>query len=310
MPLNEMNPKESTIAIVVTYNRKELLVRCLEALLTQQQQVNDILIIDNDSRDGTQAYLEENGYLNNKMVSYINIGKNLGGAGGFSYGLAYAIKNNFTWMWLMDDDAIPDQSCFATLWAHRRTDTALCPLCVDEQCLDKLAFSAPGASNSPDNSWIIKTITDNTVDDVYNGWGALFNGVLLHNDIVRKIGLVKSEMFIWGDEEEYRLRIQSHQYFIATIASAILKHPKERCDWINITKTRKVIKFSYNWKIYSYYRNRGYISRKYSRKKGIFTFLMYTYYFIFIEKSFSKYKFFIVAWCDGYFNLYKRTLPF
>jgi len=141
--------------------------------------------------------------------------------------------------------------------------------------------------------------------------GVLFLiGTLIHNSIIRKIGNIKSEMFIWGDEEEYRLRVKSYDYKITTIMSAILRHPKERCDWIAISKRRKVIKFTDGWKIYSYYRNRGYISRRYSSYNGIFTFLMYTYYFFFIEKSFSKYKFFIVAWCDGYFNLYKRTLPF
>ncbi|OCX77063.1 hypothetical protein A6M27_18465 [Acidithiobacillus thiooxidans] len=304
------DPAESSIAIVVTHNRKELLVQCIEALLLQKKNLDKILIVDNCSSDGTESYLSEKGILDNQIVSYVNTYKNMGGAGGFSYGISFALKENYTWLWLMDDDAIPDHACFAKLCNFREHDTVLCPLCVDDKNNNKLAFAAPIPTNPGQTTWFIDEIKDTAHGDLLQGWGAFFNGTLIHNSIIRKIGNIKSEMFIWGDEEEYRLRVKSYDYKITTIMSAILRHPKERCDWIAISKRRKVIKFTAGWKIYSYYRNRGYISRRYSSYNGIFTFLMYTYYFFFIEKSISKYKFFIVAWCDGYFNLYKRTLPF
>ena len=46
---------ERVAAVVVTYNRKELLAQCIEALLGQQNAVCDILIVDNASTDGTGA---------------------------------------------------------------------------------------------------------------------------------------------------------------------------------------------------------------------------------------------------------------
>ena len=42
-----------TLAIVVTYNRKELLKKCIHHLLNQTIQKLDILIVDNASTDGT-----------------------------------------------------------------------------------------------------------------------------------------------------------------------------------------------------------------------------------------------------------------
>lgn len=47
---------ERVAAVVVTYNRKELLAQCIKALLGQQNAVCDILIVDNASTDGTGAY--------------------------------------------------------------------------------------------------------------------------------------------------------------------------------------------------------------------------------------------------------------
>jgi len=66
-------------AVVVTYNRKDYLVRCVQALLRQTSPV-DVLIVDNASTDGTADVLQP--FLCDR-VHYHNTGENLGGAGGF-----------------------------------------------------------------------------------------------------------------------------------------------------------------------------------------------------------------------------------
>jgi rhamnopyranosyl-N-acetylglucosaminyl-diphospho-decaprenol beta-1,3/1,4-galactofuranosyltransferase len=40
-------------AVVVTYNRRELLEQCLDALLAQTRPPDRILVVDNASTDGT-----------------------------------------------------------------------------------------------------------------------------------------------------------------------------------------------------------------------------------------------------------------
>ena len=79
-----------TVAIVVTYNRKTLLMENIQCLLAQQPKVPDILIVDNHSTDGTQAALEQ--YIQNGQISYYDTGTNLGGAGGFQYGIREAAE--------------------------------------------------------------------------------------------------------------------------------------------------------------------------------------------------------------------------
>jgi len=41
--------KMKVVAVVVTYNRKKLLKECLEAILNQTKEVDNIVLIDNDS---------------------------------------------------------------------------------------------------------------------------------------------------------------------------------------------------------------------------------------------------------------------
>lgn len=68
------------IAVVVTYNRKQLLLECVDAILKQTYAVKNLLIIDNNSNDGTYEALEQNNFINNEVVKYKKLDKNIGGA--------------------------------------------------------------------------------------------------------------------------------------------------------------------------------------------------------------------------------------
>lgn len=93
-------------AVVVTYNRKEILLKNIESLLKQTCSSKlDILIIDNASTDGTVDYIYS--YIKLNRLIYKNTGKNLGGAGGFNYGIKEAYSMGYKYIWIMDDDTIP-----------------------------------------------------------------------------------------------------------------------------------------------------------------------------------------------------------
>jgi len=55
--------KETVCAVVVTYNRKKLLLECLEAIRRQTRPVQGIYLIDNASTDGTPKLLLEKRYI-------------------------------------------------------------------------------------------------------------------------------------------------------------------------------------------------------------------------------------------------------
>ena len=99
--------KKETAAVVVTYNRKEKLINCIESLLRQTPEKPEILIIDNASTDGTHEEIQK--YINSGVIKYFNTGENLGGAGGFAYGIKKAYKMGFKYIWLMDDDCIMEE---------------------------------------------------------------------------------------------------------------------------------------------------------------------------------------------------------
>ena len=92
-----------TVAIIVTFNRKAMLLACLEAVAGQTAAC-DVLVVDNASTDGTADAVRPR---LREGFSYVNTGANLGGAGGFAFGIAEALRRGYGRLWIMDDDVIP-----------------------------------------------------------------------------------------------------------------------------------------------------------------------------------------------------------
>ena len=92
--------------VVVTYNRLPLLKECLESLLGQRENLSGIFVIDNHSTDGTTEYLAK---IDDSLVKATTLSDNIGGAAGFEYGVNLAtVEGNGDYIWIMDDDTIPN----------------------------------------------------------------------------------------------------------------------------------------------------------------------------------------------------------
>ena len=68
-------------SVIVTYNRKKLLVEAIQSLLTQTEQPKYIVIIDNASTDGTKEMVEQS--FSDKRILYDRLNTNQGGSAGY-----------------------------------------------------------------------------------------------------------------------------------------------------------------------------------------------------------------------------------
>lgn len=204
------------IAVVVTYNRKELLKECIEALINQDYKNCDILIIDNHSTDGTKEYIEE--YIQNGKIIYKDTGANLGGAGGFNFGIKEAYKLDYDFIWLMDDDCIVHEDTLKELIASDEKlngnygflsskvlwkDGNICKMNVQ-----KKSFS----------TWLKNF--DKPIQKISM---ASFVSLFIKKDIVKEMGLPIKEFFIWTDDWEYTRRI-SRKYKCYFVANSVVTH--------------------------------------------------------------------------------------
>ena len=151
-----MSAAPRVTAVVVTWNRKGLLLECLDCLKRQTAKA-DILVVDNASTDGTGEALQP--LVEAGEIACVNPGKNLGGAGGFQFGVKAAVKAGCDYVWIMDDDSMPAPTALAELlnaageigdfgWLSGKTlwsDGSLCRMNVQRNLkLGNLTdFSAP-----------------------------------------------------------------------------------------------------------------------------------------------------------------------
>jgi rhamnopyranosyl-N-acetylglucosaminyl-diphospho-decaprenol beta-1,3/1,4-galactofuranosyltransferase len=189
-------------AVVVTYNRRDLLEECLTALQGQSRPLDGILVVDNASTDGTDRLLTEKF----PSVTTLRLASNLGGAGGFTEGVKRAYADGFDWLWLMDDDTIPTESALEELLAVDRRDGLRPPSILASKVLD-----AEGNVHPFNRPWPRTGAFAELVDAAASGLllirYASFVSLMIRRDAVQRHGLPHAEYFIWNDDVEYTARV-------------------------------------------------------------------------------------------------------
>ncbi len=295
-----------TCAVIVTYNRKKLLVNCINAVLLQSKHVDAIYIIDNNSNDGTTDELISEGFIegvlkvyedcsvsiknialtNSKIIEilYVRLNTNTGGAGGFHEGVKRAYETGFDYIWLMDDDGKPDVNCLENLCQHTDKADFIGPLVIDDFNNKSLSF---GLYNKKTRSKIssIEQAYYFQKNGIIEGTANPFNGILISNKLVSEIGFPKKEMFIWGDEIEYLSRASKQGFKIITTTNAKHFHPTDR-QKANLIFFGKLlfIEPEGNLRKYCYFRNRGYINFRYSKVNLFIDFNKALWFYLIINK--------------------------
>lgn len=245
---------EKVIAVIVTYNRQKLLSECITALRNQTRRIDKILVINNGSNDNTENWLGQQ----NDLEFFTQ--NNIGSGGGFNTGIKLAYEKGYDWVWLMDDDGYPKKDALENLL---------------EDNGEKLCLRNCAVINKEDKkSFVWKTGNYSTIEEVKDpiikNFAHPFNGTLLHKEIIKKVGLPKKELFIWGDETEYYQRIiTKYKIPFYTKTSSIHYHPGSAYSYKNDWD------FNTNWKMYYYVRNRFHILKTKFSKNPFIAFLVY-----------------------------------
>ena len=204
-------------AVVVSYNRIDLLKKCLVALESQTEPLDEIIVVENGSTDGSADYVREN----HPGVTLFETGKNLGGAGGFAWGLDISMAKGHEAAWLMDDDAEPELDAFAPL------KEAFGGIEPRPSVLASLVTNGRDVFNTR-NPPVITTDAKRHMDANAVGGVAIdtatFVGVLVNLDLARETHLPFVDFFIWIDDSEYTHRL-SRMGLAMTVPASMVNHP-------------------------------------------------------------------------------------
>lgn len=218
-------------AVIVTFNRKELLVGTIKSLKSQSRKLDNIYIIDNASTDGTYEYLVENNIIKkeefdrNKIykykyddITYLRMEENGGGAGGFHEGIKIAHQEKHDWIWIMDDDVTPDVEAmynYEKIILHSEEEIgALMGL----RYYEDIPFSFESTKHDFKNYKNLKfkggylSKEELNTDELIRIYDMPFEGPIINSKIIDKIGYPNKDFFIIGDDTDYSIKINKHAH--------------------------------------------------------------------------------------------------
>lgn len=274
---------EKIAAVVVTYNRLELVKKTIAALQKQTRPLDCIIIINNGSTDGTDLFLDElvqevqrvQKDQDNQGGFVVIHQNNVGGSGGFWRGIKEAYERGFDWIWCMDDDVFPRKDSLEVLLeaGGNGLDSSnglkgsngsigiLCP----RRIMNGKTFT--GESKRVNLSNPFKNTFDYplTAEDVENNeWvdieGMAFEGPLIKREVVEEIGLPNKDLFILYDDTDYSYRTVLAGYRVIVVRDALMdKH------YFQSTLSYNEDKMKNKWKLAYHIRNSAYICHKYGK---------------------------------------------
>lgn len=213
-----MSDTASVAAVVVTFNRRHLLGGAIDALKTQTRRVQEIIVVENGSTDGSREYLRGLG----APVLIVESHRNRGGAGGFALGLAWALHRGHDLAWLMDDDAEPYPDCLDQLLLPFGGDASrysfTCPQVVDVE-------GNTGPRNHPNLSRHYDELYRAAEQGYLAAATSSFVGPLISLHAARRTHLPLADFFIWHDDTEYTSRLAALVPAVAVPTAKIIHDP-------------------------------------------------------------------------------------
>lgn len=254
-------------AIVVTFNRKVKLKKCIECLQGQIDVTCDIIIVDNASKDGTEDMILSD--YNTDSIHYFNTGENLGSAGGFNFGAKKGMAFNYKYLWFMDDDVYPDCDALIKLLDADKG------LLGNWGCLSSFAYWKDGsickANRQKKN--LFSFVADNAYEKpLIPARIVSFASMLVKADIMREVGYPIADYYFYTDDYEFSARI-SDKYPVYVIPESKVLHDMDRNIKANIVKDPPEKMYRYK----TLFRNDMHFYRRYGGTGWIYLGLKYAY---------------------------------
>ena len=263
------HPSRSVAAVIVTYNRKELLKQALDSIERQTYPVKSVVVVDNGSTDGTREFLKNAAY---DRLTIVSLEKNTGAAGGVTAGIDHAYRAGHDLLWVMDDDVII---------APEALEKLVCAVDLLRSNGLPVNFLSPNVVDTAGRPSTVPMIDTRASENSFPHWprflahgvvplfGSHLTGSLVTREAISRHGLPIAEMFIWGEDSEYTRRLD-HGFMVGD-SSVIHLGGTGAGSIRRIVSERDPTRVRY---FYFYYRNRVYMAKHYYDKRELASFIL------------------------------------
>ena len=334
-------------AIIVTYNRPQLAVRCLKDVVHQSRPPEHLILIDNASSYNLLEVIEKDGLIREELghswlwehdmpwlpqvrcrrfktlhditLHFLRISKNIGGAGGFAAGISFACEClDSRWLWLLDDDAFPEKDALHRLLEFEKIHrcAALSPLKLSTD--RKILYSHFGLLQF---SWPFPTplrkIPLDKAQEAVRIDASSFVGLLVNRGAVEKVGVPRADFFLHHDDIEYCIRLKEAGEIWLVPGSRVVHLEEARKR--NRLSRPSILCLDYDKAWLSYYGKRNMMWLAWRNRKGLIGFglslavtaLAYVAVIIlFADKRLLRMKMLFHAFLDGLKGRFLNDRPF
>ncbi|MEP7089436.1 MAG: glycosyltransferase [Nocardioidaceae bacterium] len=197
-------PPVTVVAVVVTWDRRELLEESLAALAAQTLRPTQVVVVDNACTDGTTELLRRD-YAHLELV---HLGVNTGGAGGFAAGIERALTLRPDLVWLLDDDTVPTATAaerLAAAWAAYPGERR--PAVLASRVVWTDGRDHPMNTPRP-RPWASRGLRAAAAQvGAVPIRSASFVSIVCDAALVRERGVPIADYFLWNDDFEYSTRL-------------------------------------------------------------------------------------------------------
>jgi rhamnopyranosyl-N-acetylglucosaminyl-diphospho-decaprenol beta-1,3/1,4-galactofuranosyltransferase len=282
-----MSTKDYRVAaVVIAFNRDDLLARALSKICEQTTKLNEILVVDNAKLETTKTL------VHSFNAKYLEGDPSFGSAGGFALGMRHCLNQSYDFIWTLDDDGYPSSNCLSVLLRHL--------LMHNLDLVSPLSVAIEDKSQSANvYNFGLRRVTNVAYirrKQIRFNKSQFYNGVLFSRNSILEIGLPKQELFLRGDELDFYYRARKAKLKMGLVSSAIFFHPSSQSEFPNSRQSLfGVIIPKSEVKKYYQYRNRGYLIRHHNLFfHALYDWIRYPFFFLIFPgrnfKSFIEWK--------------------
>ncbi|MFZ4535400.1 glycosyltransferase family 2 protein [Propionivibrio sp.] len=211
--------------VVLNWKDAPATIRCVQSLLAQDVAMEEILIVDNASDDGSVTILQAAFPEIAIVVSEIN----LGFAGGMNLGArtVLARSDEDDALLFLNNDALVMTNLYPLLWAARQPGVGLVsPLIVSEQNTEHIEFQGSAYDwKEPRIIWYNDEISSaNEINGLINSPRLSGAALVVSVDVIHKIGMFDESFFMYFEDDELSARSLKAGLRNVVARNAVLSH--------------------------------------------------------------------------------------
>lgn len=210
--------------VVLNYNGKDCLSQCLLSLQNIDYQRFFIVVVDNDSTDGSFEVAR----AKFSDCSFLRLAQNKGFAAGMNAGMTHALEKGADWVWVFNNDARAEEQSLKEL------------IRIAEEA-PQSGLLSPWIMNEQGNCWFAKAKIDwfrmrvrhqaptqkELQQPFYSSECLTGCALLLSKKLIDQVGMFDERFFLYYEDADLSIRAKGHGYHSLVVPTALVFHSEQ-----------------------------------------------------------------------------------